>query len=377
MKDYNKRNLYFDNLHNQKDLKWLGQNTNHINSHDYVISEMIQSIKSQEFHYYAPPLGLEELRTLVLNRLGLKNLVSLITDGAVSALYHICKELCSSTEQLITTDPTWAWPIHFAQSTGAEVIQIPIFGKEYNYTLDPDRLKEYISKNTKLLYLVDPNNPLGTCFSKEQILKIVEIAEDNDITIIHDCTYRDFADDHHLIANYYPENTITIWSFSKWLGLAGMRLGTIVTSEKIMEKIGQYPPNILGSNIVAQRGAIAGLKIMDEWFPRVFKLQRENQKNVFEMINNTKGFEVPIYPSNGNFVIIEIDDEEITPEAISSCYAEHKILVRQGSYHTKKFGNKFVKVSLSVPKEWVDEFINLFPSIISKSKNKTRNIQLY
>jgi aspartate/methionine/tyrosine aminotransferase len=377
MKDYNKRNLYFDNLHNQKDLKWLGQNTNHISSHDYVISEMIQSIKSQEFHYYAPPLGLEELRTLVLNRLELKNLVSLITDGAVSALYHICRELCSSSEQLITTDPTWAWPIHFAQSTGAEVIQIPIFGKEYNYTLDPDRLKEYISKNTKLLYLVDPNNPLGTCFSKEQILKIVEIAEDNDITIIHDCTYRDFADDHHLIANYYPENTITIWSFSKWLGLAGMRLGTIVTSEKIMEKIGQYPPNILGSNIVAQRGAIAGLKIMDEWFPRVFKLQRENQKNVFEMINNTKGFEIPIYPSNGNFVIIEIDDEEITPEAISSCYAEHKILVRQGSYHTKKFGNKFVKVSLSVPKKWVDEFINLFPSIISKSKNKTRNIQLY
>jgi histidinol-phosphate/aromatic aminotransferase/cobyric acid decarboxylase-like protein len=106
-------------------------------------------------------------------------------------------------------------------------------------------------------------------------------------------------------------------------------------------------------------------------------LTRENQKKVFEMINNTEGFEIPIYPSNGNFVIIEIDDEEITPEAISSCYAEHKILVRQGSYHTKKFGNKFVKVSLSVPKEWVDEFINLFPSIISKSKNKTRNIQLY
>ncbi len=156
-----------------------------------------------------------------------------------------------------------------------------------------------------------------------------------------------------------------------------MRIGTIVTSEKIMEKIGQYPPNILGSNIVAQRGAIAGLKIMDEWFPKVFRLQRENQKNVFEMINNTKGFEIPIYPSNGNFIIIEIEDEEITPEAISSCYAEHKILVRQGSYHTKKFGNKFVKVSLSVPKEWADEFINLFPSIITKSRNKTGNFQLY
>ena len=47
MKNYNKRNLYFDELHNQKDLKWLGLNTNHFNSHDYVISEMTQSIQSQ------------------------------------------------------------------------------------------------------------------------------------------------------------------------------------------------------------------------------------------------------------------------------------------------------------------------------------------
>jgi len=377
MKNFNQRNLFFDNLHNQKDFKWLGQNTNHYNSHDYVISEMIKSIKSQEFHHYAPPLGLEELRTLVLNRLGLKNLVSLITDGAVSGLYHICKELCSSNEQLITTDPTWAWPIHFAQSTGAEVIQIPIFGKQYNYTLDPNRLKEYINRKTKLLYLVDPNNPLGTCFSKKEIIEIAEISAENNITIIHDCTYRDFADDHTLIANYYPENTITVWSFSKWLGMAGMRIGTIVTSNNIMEKIGKFPPNILGSNIVAQRGAIAGLKIMDEWFPKVFKLQRENQKNVFKMIKKFNGFEIPIYPSNGNFIIIEIEDEEITAEAITSCYAEHKILIRQGSYHTKNFGDKFVKVSLSVPKEWANEFINLFPSIITNSRNKTVNSQLY
>jgi len=377
MKNFNQRNLFFDNLHNQKDFKWLGQNTNHYNSHDYVISEMIKSIKSQEFHHYAPPLGLEELRTLVLNRLGLKNLVSLITDGAVSGLYHICKELCSSNEQLITTDPTWAWPIHFAQSTGAEVIQIPIFGKQYNYTLDPNRLKEYINRKTKLLYLVDPNNPLGTCFSKKEIIEIAEISAENNITIIHDCTYRDFADDHTLIANYYPENTITVWSFSKWLGMAGMRIGTIVTSNNIMEKIGKFPPNILGSNIVAQRGAIAGLKIMDEWFPKVFELQRENQKNVFKMIKKFNGFEIPIYPSNGNFIIIEIEDEEITAEAITSCYAEHKILIRQGSYHTKNFGDKFVKVSLSVPKEWANEFINLFPSIITNSRNKTVNSQLY
>ncbi len=376
MKNYDKRNIYFDQLNNQEDLKWLGQNTNHFESHKYVIDEMLNSIKKQEFNKYAPPLGLEELRNLILDHLGLDNLVSLITDGAVSGLYHICKEFCSSGDQLITTDPTWSWPIHFSKSMGAEVLQIPIFGKEFNYILDPKRLKKFISKKTKLLYLVDPNNPLGTCFSKDQVLEIVEIVKENNITLIHDCTYRDFADNHNLIAHYYPENTITTWSFSKWLGFAGMRVGSIITSEKIMNKIGQFPPNILGSNIVAQRGAIAGLKIKDEWFPEVFNLQRENQKNVYNMISKLEGFEIPIYPSNGNFLIIEINDVEVKPEAICSIFAKSKILVRQGSYHTKKFGDKFIKVSLSVPKKWTDEFITLFPSVIEKARgiNITNNL---
>ena len=121
---------------------------------------------------------------------------------------------------------------------------------------------------------------------------------------------------------------------------------------------------------------IAGLKIKDEWFPEVFNLQRENQKNVFNMISKIDGFEIPVYPSNGNFLIIEINNEEVKPEAICYIFAKSKILVRQGSYHTKKFGDKFIKVSLSVPKKWSDEFINLFPSVVKDARgiNFTKNL---
>ena len=73
------------------------------------------------------------------------------------------------------------------------------------------------------------------------------------------------------------------------------------------------------------------------------------------MISKIDGFEIPVYPSNGNFLIIEINDDDVKPEAICSILAKSKILVRQGSYHTKKFGDKFIKVSLSVPKKWTDE----------------------
>ena len=52
-------------------LMWLGQNTNHFESHPAVIEAMLASIRAQEFHAYAPPAGLEELRSLILQDLGL------------------------------------------------------------------------------------------------------------------------------------------------------------------------------------------------------------------------------------------------------------------------------------------------------------------
>lgn len=81
------------------------------------------------------------------------------------------------------------------------------------------------------------------------------------------CTYRHFAGGHTLAASYYPEGTIITYSFSKWLGLglAGFRIGAVVTSPEIVAKLADAPPNCLGSNIVAQRAAIAGLRLRGPW----------------------------------------------------------------------------------------------------------------
>ena len=235
------------------------------------------------------------------------------------------------------------------------------------------RLKNNLHSKTGILYLVDPNNPLGTVISEQEALKIAEICEANDIIIIHDCTYRDFADNHTLISKYYPEKTITIWSFSKWLGMAGMRVGAVVASESMMEEIAKYPPNILGSNLVSQRGAIAGLKIKNEWFPEVNRIQKNNQKMIFDKISSIEELSMPIYPSQSNFIILEVNDPNLTPESLSYVFSNKGILIRQGSYHTKTFGHKFIKVSLTVPEDWVTEFIELLPDSIIEAK-KIKNV---
>lgn len=377
MKDFERRNQYFDRMVNTPGLRWMGQNTNHYPTHPAVRDAMLDCIRDEAFHAYAPPVGLEELRALVIKDIGLNELTSVITDGAVAGLYHACRTLCAPGDQFITTDPTWAWPMSFARAAGAEVIQIPIYGDEFGFRLDPQRLRDAVTSRTKIIYIVDPNNPLGTCCTKAEISEIVDIARSVGAYLIHDCTYRDFAYSHHLAAMLYPEKTITVWSFSKWLGLAGLRIGSLIGHPDVMERLASAPPNNLGSNILAQRGAIAGLKIKASWFPEVLAAQRKSQDIVRAAAEKISGFRLPVFPSNGNFLVIECDKAGIRPEALCQVFARHNIQIRHGGYHTKAFGDRFIKVSVTVPQEWVEEFCALLPQAAEEARGMNEVPQLF
>lgn len=377
MQEFQRRNEHFDRLVNSSGLRWLGQNTNHLPAHPAVREALVKSIESEEFHIYAPPLGLEELRRLIVEDLGLDRCAAIVTDGAIAGLYHTVHSLCGPGDELVTTDPTWSWPMAFARSANAHVKQIPIYGDEYEHRLSPARLRDAVNDKTRIVYLVDPNNPLGCCCTAEEIEEIADIARSVDAYLIHDCTYRDFAYDHHLAAKHYPERTITVWSFSKWLGFAGLRIGSLTAEPEIIERLAAAPPNNLGSNIVAQRGAIAGLKVKAEWFPAVLATTRRNLELIEKTVENIAGLRVPVSPSNGNFLIVECVEAGVRPEALCVALSRHDILVRQGAYHTKTFGDRFIKVSVSTPTEWVEEFCESLPEAIEYARDADIDVQLF
>jgi aspartate/methionine/tyrosine aminotransferase len=257
------------------------------------------------------------------------------------------------------------------------VLQIPIYGDEHRYRLDPARLAAAVNERTRIIYIVDPNNPLGTACTGEEIRAIADIARSVGAYLVHDCTYRDFAYDHHLAARHYPERTITVWSFSKWLGFAGLRLGAVVGPGDLMERLAAAPPNNLGSSILAQRGAIAGLKVKPAWFPQVLASQRENQALVRVAVDAIPGLRLPVFPSNGNFLVIECDRTGVKPEALCAIMARHDVQIRHGGYHTKTFGSRFIKVSVSVPREWVDEFCALLPGAVAEAQAMTEAAEVF
>ncbi|ARP90149.1 aspartate aminotransferase [Bordetella genomosp. 9] len=377
MRGFEERNAYFDRLCNTPGLMWLGQNTNHFDPHPAVVQAIMDAVARGDYHAYAPPAGFEALRRLIVEDAGVPDACAFVTDGAVQALYSVCRHVCQTGRDFVTTDPSWAWPMHFARQAGARVVELPIYNAEQQYKLTPAQLRAAVGPDTTAIYLVDPNNPLGTCHTEDEIREIAAIARSVDAFLIHDATYFHFADAFTPAYRFYPEKTIMTYSFSKWLGLAGMRLGAVIANPDIIERLATAPPNNLGSNVLSQRAAIAGLQTKADWFPDVRRRQRRNQASVAEAAARVPGLRLPVYPSQANLVIVETVDAGVKPEALVAAYQKHGIMIRQGTYHTKRFGDRFVKISLTVPESWADRFCELLPQMVDQARREPHASALY
>lgn len=371
------RNQYFDRLFSNPELKWLGQNTNHFPMHPAVRAALHEAIDDESFHAYAPPLGIEALRSAIVDDLELPGHAAVVTDGAVAALALACRAFCTPGGGFVTTDPGWKWPLQFAQKAGAAITEIPIYGPEHGYKLSADALVAATDADTRVIYLVDPNNPLGTTYTGDEIRAFAERAKALGAVLIHDCTYRDFADSHTLASSFYPEGTVTIVSFSKWLGLAGLRLGALVATPELLARILPHSQAPLGASVIAQRAALAGLAVKGEWMAHIGAQQRANQVVIAEAFRRLPGFHVPMAPTQANFLVVECIDAGITPEALVTALGEQGIMVRQGAYHTPRFGHRFVKISTTVPAAWAQALVEALPQAVERARSLPATTALF
>lgn len=367
MADVRIRNRYFDDLFSTPDLAWMGQNTNHVPVHPAVAEAMIRSVEAGEFNAYAPPMGFEALRHAIVADLGVTSGEALVTEGGVNALAMICKARARPGTTLVTTDPTWKWPCLFAEQAGATVIQIPIYDPATSYKLTPEALRAAVDERCAIIYVVDPNNPLGIRYEREEIEAFAEIARSVGALMIHDCTYRDFADGHTPVLRVAPEGTVVSLSFSKWLGLAGMRIGALVAEPALVDEFSAASTSVLGASVIAQRAAMAGLSVKAEWMREVRRIDGANKAMIVRAAEEA-GLSVPVQPSHGNFLVIETVTTGATPEAIVEAARREGVMIRQGRYHTAAFGDRFIKVSTSVPTAWAERFCEGLPRYIETAR---------
>lgn len=366
---YTCANDFFEDMYMDKDMIWMGQNTNHLHD-DTIANAMIEAIKEKTYCKYPAPEGFSELKQLILDDLDFKDLEVLLTSGATESLYLCMQALLEPEDNVILSDPGYFIIGDFANRFAGEIRYVPIYFEENDYKLTPDLLRQNMDENTRMVILIDPLNPLGSSYTEDELKEFAVIAKENDLYLLHDITYKDFARDHYLVENYAPGQTLTIYSFSKIFGMAGLRIGGVVSSKPIIDAIKNAVINDLGVNIISQYGAIAGLKSKPVWFEDMRETCFENQRLIAEMIEPIEGVFLPVYPSDANMMVIDLSGAGINPKAMSNYLIEKKLFTREGEYTSEDFGDRYLRISFSIPTEEIKVFCEEFPKAVEALRKK-------
>src|SRR5881296_1710003 len=259
-------NFEFAHAH-RRGVAWMSQNTNTLPVHPAILEAIRQSADEQEFNLYPRKDGIAGLADAIRQDLGLEGHDLLLTNGGIEGEYIATRAMLGPRNQVLSTDPSFL-PIHDQVAmAGARTVEVDIYRKPY--LLTPEQANEAITPQTRMLLLIDPNNPLGSGYSRDQVRGLTEVARDHDLWIVDDVTYRDFNPDHVLATDFYPEKTLLSYSFSKGPGLAGMRIGAILGPPDAIKALRKYDTNVLGVNVLAQHAALAALHAKKEWLPEV------------------------------------------------------------------------------------------------------------
>jgi len=368
-KGYACANDFFEEMYFDKEMIWMGQNTNHL--HGNIISDaMVEAIEMKQYCKYPAPEGFSELKQLILDDLGFNDMEVLLTSGATESLYLCMQALLEPEDNVILSDPGYFIIGDFANRFAGEVRYVPIYNEECGYKLTPKLLRENMDENTRMVILIDPLNPLGSAYSEEELKEFAEIAIENDIYLLHDITYKDFARQHFHVEKFAPGQTLTVYSFSKIFGMAGLRIGGVISTKPIIDALKNAVVNDLGVNIISQYGAIAGLKSKSEWMGEIREISFENQRLIKEMVDPIDGVFLPVYPSDANMMAIDLSGAGINPKDMANYLIDKKLFTREGEYTSEEFGDRYLRISFSIPTEQIKVFCEEFPKAVEALRKK-------
>ena len=320
-------NFEFAHEH-RRDVVWMSQNTNTIPMPRPIKEAILRSVEEAEYNLYPFKRGLFGLPEAVREDLGLEAQDVLITNGGIEGEYMATRALLKPGDEVVSTDPSFL-PIHDQIGmAGAKAVELDIYRKDYK--LHADAAAKAVTPRTRALLLIDPNNPPA-------------------FELFRCCLLR----------------TLLSYSFSKGPGLAGMRVGALLGMPEALKEVRRYDTNVLGTNVLAQRAALAALGCKREWLPAVRDIVRRNQEIIRDTVKRVDGCELPVFPSKANMFVIDTAATGVAPDAVEDrLLHDHMIHVRAGGYLSKRFGSKFVRVSFTVPTEQCEKFAAAFPRVM-------------
>ncbi|MDO5723902.1 MAG: histidinol-phosphate transaminase [Flaviflexus sp.] len=256
-----------------------------------------------------------------------------VGNGSVALIEKILDACCGPDSTVVMPWRSFeAYPIAITVA-GATPIPVPLTPAG---GLDLEAIIAAIEPSTRAVLVCTPNNPTGTALTHAEVEAFMERMPRDvlvllDEAYVHFLTMADPVRGLDLLARY-PQ-LVTLRTFSKAYGLAGLRIGYAVAEEQLAATL-RSVMTPFGVNDLAQRAAAAALTERDKVMDRVGEVVRERER-VLAALAET-GWQVP--ETQANFVWFETEDTEGFLEAA----ARHKIRVRA-------FAGEGVRVSIAEP----------------------------
>ena len=248
------------------------------------------------YHIYPDPLHCE-LREALEGYVGISRdhiVVGAGSDELIDLVLRLCLE---PGDKVINCPPTFGMYPFSTGVCGGLVINVP---RDAKYEIDVSAIKSVIDQQAKVIFLASPNNPTGNIAAEKDVLKLL----DTGILVVIDEAYYEFSGVTLApLALQFP-NLVILRSFSKWAGLAGLRIGYGIFPKGIAELIYKIKPPY-NVNIAAQVAVKESLADIDYLRERIEAIISERERLFSEL--GKLGLLQP-YPSQANFILCRILD---------------------------------------------------------------------
>ncbi|MCK4369119.1 MAG: histidinol-phosphate transaminase [Dehalococcoidales bacterium] len=266
------------------------------NENPYGCSPRVkQALGTYPYFNIYPDAMQTELRKLLQGYTGIDAEHIIAGNGSDQLIDLVLRLFVGPGDEVINCVPTFDIFRFSTILCHGKQVEVP---RDENYLVNVSAVKRAISKKTKMILLANPNNPTGTPTPQKDVLELV----DTGVPVLADEAYVEFSGETvtPLVPQY--KSLMVLRTFSKWAGLAGLRIGYGILPPQIVSYLLRIklPYNV---NVAAQVAVRESLKDVDYLLDRVKAIVAERERLLAEL---SKLEWLEPFPSQANFIFCHV-----------------------------------------------------------------------
>ena len=219
----------------------------------------------------------------------------IITNGGSEALLFTFMAVCDPGDNILVPEPFYTNYNGFAQCLNVEVKSVTTFAENGFHLPSKEEILAKIDDKTSAILIVNPGNPTGCVYTKEEVQMIADIAKEKDLWIIADEVYREFVYEGLEYTSFgnikeVEDRVVIIDSVSKRYSACGARIGSITCkNKKLMAEVMKVCQGRLCVATLEQLGAAALYDTPKSYFKEVNDEYRKRRDVLYEELMKAKG----------------------------------------------------------------------------------------